>query len=204
MAYLLTNAEARAAIGEELRTVDAAFGPPGPDNERFVEPGLKQLGLLHSAIEEALRLRTGSMTLRRVVQPFKFSAFDGRDYSLRQGDTLCLYPYLSHRDPEIFAEPEQYKFDRFYSAGQPRVFSKNGKRLTPPLMLFGGGVSMCPGRYMAMAEIKLLVALLLHRCELEVLDAHIPAPDLRRAGLGVLTPLGDMPIRYRLRQPLTS
>ena len=196
LAYLLSDATARAAIMQELRTVIASCGAPGPNNQRFVEQGLKQLVLLHSAIEEALRLRTGSMTLRSVVKAFDFAADGGRVYRLRQGDYLCLYPSLAHGDPQIFADPQTFKFDRFYSAGQPTAFFKNGKRIVTPLMLFGGGVSMCPGRYMAMAEIKLLAAMLLLRWEIDALDP-VPPPDLRRAGLGVLTPRAQQRVRYR-------
>ena len=116
-------------------------------------------------------------------------------------DYLCIFPYIAHHDPEIFENPEQYQFDRFHSPDGPQKFFKNGKRLSHPLLLFGGGVSMCPGRFMALSEIKLFIAFLLSRCELELQGSIVPQPDLRRAGLGVLTPKSDLRLRYRAAAP---
>ncbi len=199
--FLLANPAARRAVTAELQAVSAEFGPPAAGNERFAELGVKKLALLESSIMEALRLRTGSMTLREVKKPFTLESAAGPHYALDCGDYLCLFPYIAHHDPEIFENPDQYQFDRFHSPDGPQRFCKSGKRLSHPLMLFGGGVSMCPGRFMALAEIKLFIAFLLSRCELELQGSVVPQPDLRRAGLGVLTPKSDLRLRYRAISP---
>ena len=68
-----------------------------------------------------------------------------------------------------------------------------------PLIPFGGGVSACPGRHLAVRELKLFMALLLSRYEIELGSRELPALDQRRVGLGVLPPRGDVPFRMRER-----
>lgn len=85
--------------------------------------------------------------------------------------------------------------------GQERkTFYKSGQKLKYFCMPFGSGSSKCPGRYFAMNEMKLFLALLLMYFDLEVLeDQARPDPDPGRAGLGVLLPSTDVSFRYRLR-----
>ena len=49
--------------------------------------------------------------------------------------------------------------------------TKGGATIAPDIALqpFGGGVSMCPGRHLAFAEVKAFVALTIYRWELELL-----------------------------------
>ena len=55
---------------------------------------------------------------------------------------------------------------------------------------FGGGTRLCPGRFMAKAEVLTFVALLMSRFELSVPAGQaFPKPDLKQgAGMGILAP----------------
>lgn len=178
VAHLLADRDAYDAVTREVR----AAGDGGP--------------LLQSAVSEALRLSSASLTVRRVERDTTLALGDGASWSVRRGDLVCVFPYLTHHDPEVFADPERYRVDRFHGERAPR-FEKRGKRLAVPLMPFGGGASLCPGRMLAAAEIKQFVAALLRDHDVTLLDAALPAPDRRRAGLGVLPPLGDVRVRLR-------
>ena len=69
------------------------------------------------------------------------------------------------------------------------------------LQPFGGGVSMCPGRHLAWAEVKAFVALALFRWDFELLDTSaVPKLDQQRAGLGSLPPAEPVKCRWRLRK----
>lgn len=192
LAYLLDHPAALAAVREELEplvTRDAA-------GRATFDPNAAQ-PRLDSAIKETLRLCTGATTLRSVLEPLTLELHDGRRCALRRGDTVAVFPYLSHRDPEIFEEPEAFRYDRFLSADRgARQFHKGGQRLGFALMPFGGGETMCPGRFLALNEIKVLVTRLLADYELE-LGHRLPALDVSRSGFGILPPAG--PLRVRLR-----
>ena len=121
---------------------------------------LGELRMLDSAIREALRLSSGSLTVREVLESFTLETRGG-SYDIRKGDRVCLAPFITHRDPEIFEDPLAYRHDRFYIASGVKQFFKGGARVPLPLMPFGAGVSMCPGRFFAINEIKLFVALAL-------------------------------------------
>lgn len=184
LVHLLADPEAEAAVRAELAGCD------GFDSE-----SLDSLPMLDSAIREALRLSSGSLTVRRVSEDFVLETASG-SWALREGDRVCVAPYLGHRDPEIFEAPERYRHDRFYVDGGVKQFFKGGERVPIPLMPFGAGVSMCPGRFFAINEVKLLVALMLSHFELELAEpGPLPGFDLSRAGLGIYPPARDVVVR---------
>ncbi len=188
--YLLRAPEALAAIHAELD------GLPPSDRRTLSPATLDQLRLLDSAIREALRLSSGSLTVREVLEPFSLKTGSGA-HRLRRGDRVCLAPFITHRDPEIFEDPLAYRFDRFHSPDGRKQFYKRGQRVPLPLMPFGAGVSMCPGRFFAMNEIKLFVASAVSNWNLELLDEPVPEFEYSRAGLGIYPPAHDVSVRIR-------
>jgi cytochrome P450 len=190
-AYAEITAEVRAGMDESEGHLDAE--------------ALRRLVKLQSAVSEALRLCAGSMTLRHVERDMTLTLDGGRSYALRAGDRVVLYPYVTpHRDPEIFPEPERFQFDRFLApGGGVKQFFKGGRRVTTPLMPYGGGVSMCPGRFLANGEILQFIALLFERFDMELLETELPRLDQSRAGLGILPPLRDIRFRYGSRQSVS-
>ncbi len=183
LAFILNDAPARTAVLEEL-------GSCGTTD-------LRRLVRLQSCVSEALRLSSGSLTLRQARRPTTLTLDSGETIAIRQGDRVCLYPYVSHHDPELFPEPGRYRWDRFLGEGGARQFFRGGRRVTLALMPYGGGVSMCPGRFLANDEVMQLIALVLTRLDVELLRSELPPLDQRRAGLGVLPPVGEVPCRIR-------
>lgn len=60
-----------------------------------------------SALNEALRLTAAPFITREVLQDMPLRLADGREYRLRKGDRLCLFPFISPQmDPDIYEEPE--------------------------------------------------------------------------------------------------
>jgi cytochrome P450 len=179
LAHILADPAAKAAITAEVLAGD--FDPA------------RRLPLLESAICEALRLSSASLTLRRVTRDLALP-LGGVDHALRAGDLVCIFPYLTHRDRDIHPDPERFRHDRFMT----RQFFKNGRKVGFAFVPFGGGVSMCPGRHLASEEIKVFLALMLRRFELD-LDGPLPERNLRRSGIGIMPPVGDVGFRYRIR-----
>lgn len=190
--FIVRSREALEAITAELASVatssSAALSPEQLD---------KLLGL-DSAILEALRLTSGSIIMREVVSNSGHElALPGLDQSvfLRSGDWAALFPPLLHYDSRLFPEASEFKHDRFVG--------EKGRAQARHVKPFGGGVSMCPGRFFAVREVKSFVALALARYEWRIpnggQDAKIPPFDSSRSGLGIYPPQDDISIRVRPR-----
>lgn len=187
LAHVLAHPDARAAVTDEL----AVHGVRE----------LSRLRRLQSCVDETLRLRSDSLTLRLVQRDCDLTLASGRSITLRAGDRVALCPQITHRDPEVFADPESFRWDRFLAVDGPRQFHKRGKRVAIPLMPYGGGVSMCPGRFFANNEVLQYVGLAVTCLDIELLGpGPLPPHDKRRAGLGVPPPVREVPCRIR-RKP---
>lgn len=184
LAHLAADREALARVVREVRD-PASAGPSSPH----------ALPRLQSAISEALRLSSASITLRRALRPTDLTLDDGNTYAVREGDLVCLFPWLMHHDEEIFPEPERFRGDRFLPGAPP--FTKRGRRLATPLMPYGGGASLCPGRHLANTEVRQFVAAVLTRFDLVAAQPAVPPAERTRAGLGVLPPRGEFLVRLR-------
>lgn len=97
-------------------------------------------------------------------------------------DTLVFYsPYMSHRDPATFDNPNAFDPDRWDAS--------RGERRPSPARLFGfgGGVRVCLGKAFAKLQLRLMVRAILSR--------HHVAPDPtcrpRVQGLPVHHPVGE-------------
>lgn len=201
MFHLLRDPRAMAAIRDEVRGVAGEVRDPSAC-EPFSRDGLRRLVLLDSAISEAMRLAICPMNGRLVTEDFELPLATGERLPLTLGEEILLYPRNTHFDPEIFEDPHTFRFDRFVDArGRAAQFEKRGKRLTMPFLPFGGGMSMCPGRFFARNEIKVLVASMMVWSETELLTPDEPPLDFGRVGLGVLPPRHDVVVRVRRSDP---
>lgn len=130
-----------------------------------------------SVITEALRLASGSLTVRRAV------ASDAKlgSFSIRKGDRVAIFPTIRHMNPDVFVDPNTFDHTRHQQEDPPPV--------TP----FGGGISMCPGRIVAATTIKLFLRKVNDKFDITLHDRdNTPAFDISRVGLGVYPPLGKV------------
>ena len=97
------------------------------------------LPLLNSTIQETLRFATSVMSIRAVMEPTELGG-----YTFTQGDEVVCSARTVHLDPEVHERPNEYIPTRYMT---PKKFAKNGKPVMNHTMAFGGGVSMCGGRY---------------------------------------------------------
>ncbi|CAN0019259.1 unnamed protein product [Lampetra fluviatilis] len=201
--YLLRSAPALKAVraqleellGHEARVHGKAF--------IITREQLNKMTVLHSIVNEALRLSSASMIVRQTKEDVTLKLDSGCSVLVRKGDMVALYPKMMHFDLSIYPDPTEFKFDRFLGENlkEKTTFTQNGRRLSPYLMPFGMGKSLCPGRFFAINEIKLVVTMLLWNYDLELLDPGVAPPPLNnaRAGLGILPPMHDVKFRYRFK-----
>ncbi|XP_032090786.1 5-beta-cholestane-3-alpha,7-alpha-diol 12-alpha-hydroxylase [Thamnophis elegans] len=201
LAYLLKHPEAMKAIRAEIDQVLKETGQE--DNPVDLSLQAFKTPLLDSAVEEVLRLKAGSFIFRSVMEDFNLQIDDGKEYALRKGDHLLLFPFMGlHMDPEIYPEPKTFKYDRFMSPeGKKKEFFKNGKKLRTCVMPFGGGSSMCPGRFFAVSEMKILTILMLTFFDMELVnpEEELPSSIEHRIVIATAHPTRDIDFKFRRR-----
>ncbi|XP_074484085.1 cytochrome P450 7B1 [Sebastes fasciatus] len=203
MYYLMSHPEALQVVRQEIQEVLRLSGVQfsGDGDVAFSRDQLEKLVNLESAINESLRLSSASMNIRVAQEDFSLRLDGERSVAVRKGDVIALYPQSMHMDPEIYEEPQSFRFDRFLQDGREKAdFYKDGQKLRYYLMPFGSGASMCPGRYFALNEIKQFLCLLVLYFDMQLEeDQTRAAVNPSRAGLGILLPNADVRFRYRLQ-----
>ena len=91
-----------------------------------------------------------------------------------------------------FARPEAFEPERWLD-GAPQPLSAAAKRSAMP---FGSGPRMCPGRYLALLEMKMAMAMLLSSFDIESVDTPDGGPAEERMAF-TMNPVG---LRMRLRE----
>ena len=123
------------------------------------EPGLEDLPKMpftKAVIEEALRLYPPAWVVERIA----LEADEVNGYQIPKGGIVGVSPYLMHRNPRYFENPEGFDPERWLVPDPSR----------PKLayMPFGGGPRTCIGNAFAMMELQIIVPMLLQRFQLSL------------------------------------
>ncbi|XP_051832519.1 prostacyclin synthase isoform X1 [Antechinus flavipes] len=200
--FLLKTPTALAAVIGEIESTLQKEGQLLTEMASIPQEVLDSLPIFDSVLSESLRLTAAPFITREVLVDLVLPLADGREYSLRQGDRLLLFPFLSpQRDAEIYEDPEEFKYNRFLNqdGSEKRDFYKAGKRLKNYSLPWGAGTNMCLGRSHAISSIKQFVIVLLMQFDLKLKNPEekIPSFDTSRYGFGLMQPEHDITICYR-------
>ena len=114
---------------------------------------VKALDALDLVLKEVERLWPPiSLCQRGVVE-----AVECGGYLLPPGTLVIYSPWVTHRLPEVFHDPDRFDPDRFAS---PR---EEHRAIPYSLVGFGGGPRLCIGQAFAQLEMKVVASLLLRR-----------------------------------------
>jgi cytochrome P450 len=86
-------------------------------------------------------------------------------YRIPAGSTILLSPYITHRHPDFWENPEAFDPDRFLterSTGRPRH----------AYFPFGGGPRLCMGVEMAMMEMLLIMVMVVQKYRVHLVSCH--------------------------------
>ncbi len=163
---------------EVMAEVDSIYG----NGEDLSFASLREMPVTEGFVMETLRLHPPLLTLMRQVvnQPFEY-----RGNTFEVGTNLVISPYVSHRLPEHFPDPETFNPHR----PQPdHLFA---------LIPFGGGKRKCVGNAFAFLQVKSILTALLSRYELSLVDP----PETYREVMPslILRPSDPCNLRYTLR-----
>jgi sterol 14-demethylase len=161
---------------EIVRDVDSVYAPGG----QLGFAALRELPALERLLFETLRLHPPLVTLmRRVLRDFPY-----RDVVVPEGDTIVVSPYVAHRIPELYPDPERFDPNR--------RFPENVFGFIP----FGGGRRKCVGNAFAILQVKSIMTALLSRYEFELVDP----PESYRDEMPSLILRTSEPCRLRYRR----
>lgn len=116
---------------------------------------LAQLPYTRMVVDEILRLYPpAGMLARQVVAT---DVIDG--YRIQAGAIAMLIPYLTHRYPGVWPQPDLFRPERFH----PELHKARPKAAYIP---FSGGARICLGNHFALAEMVFTIAMLVKRYRL--------------------------------------
>lgn len=188
--HLLSYEDAYKAVKKEIRAIYDEKRQSKHDSLYFTLSDLDRMVHLDSILTETIRLTTThrSFRFRNADKDFEMKLTvdnEKKQFNVKKGTLFLTSVALDHRDEEVFENATEFKWDRFVPGpdGKPPVFRKNGRVITRPVNPFGGGVSLCPGRRFALAEMKILMATMLLDYDIRFKDNVIPeAPKMFRNG----------------------
>jgi len=160
--YMLSqHPDARGLIEEECLAVLGGRHPRLED--------LPGLGNTRRVIEEALRLYPPTWLTAR--SPVEDDSLGG--YVIPAGALVLLSPYLTHRHPTVWDDPERFDPDRF-------IVGRAATRQAFAYFPFGGGPRRCIGSAFATMEMQMIVATVAQRYRLALPAGArvLPAPGL--------------------------
>ena len=172
---ILADDEIRDAILKELRSV-VGDGPLDPTH-------LAELRFLDAATKETLRLHAVVPDVGRALErPARIG-----DRDLPAGVMAVPSIYLVHRRPDVWPDPERFDPRRFLDA-RPTAYE---------FLPFGGGTRRCLGMAFTLYEMKIVLAEILLRLSVHVVDRKVPRVTRRAV---TFAPRGGVPVVIEARR----
>jgi cytochrome P450 len=160
---LAKHPHVEAALWEELDRVLGGRPPTAEDYPRLVYTTM--------IIKETLRIYPTGWLLfpRETAEDITLGG-----YTLQKGSMIYLAPYVIHRNPQYFPDPERFDPERFRGAAEKQL--PRGAYIP-----FGLGPRVCMGQHFAMMEAVLTLAIVAQRYRVSLLgqqQAHVPSGSL--------------------------
>lgn len=144
-AYYMMNKDHRVR-DKMLAVIDQCM----PDLDApMTEESMHELEYLDFIFKETMRLYPPvAIFYRNVEEDCELGG-----YSLKRGDSVYVSPYVLHKDPRYWTNPEKYEPERFGREGE-------GHSNSYVYFPFGGGPRLCVGRHFALLEGRIALAIL--------------------------------------------
>ncbi len=158
-AYLMSkNPQVWRKLTDEI---DRVLGERAPT---FAD--LRQLPYTGMVMQEVLRFYPPFWTIsRRCLEADTLGP-----YGIPAGSTVMLCPYVTHRNPKLWDNPEGFDPERFLE-------ERSAHRHKFAYFPFGGGPRICLGRQLALVEAQIYLAMLAQRYTLELVPGQKIEPE---------------------------
>lgn len=152
---LARHPEVRERLHDEARE--------NPMDDGFDRETYRALEYTRRVIHESLRLYPPVPVTGRLSR--LEDDLDG--YRVPKGTFMIASPYVVHRHPDVWEDPERFDPARFSP-------SREEARARFAYMPFGGGKRICTGREFAKMELRLVLSEVLRHVRLELVDPETP------------------------------
>jgi cytochrome P450 len=161
--------EIEAKVRDEIDRVCGSATPTDED--------LRKLSYQHMVIEEVMRLYPPAWTVSRTA--IEDDVIDG--YEIPAGTNMMVSPFVIHRNPRYWPDPERL---------DPMRFSPEQQENRPKFAYipFAGGPRNCIGAGFAMMELQIIVTMLLQAFRTKM----APQPPVERETIISLRPKGGI------------
>jgi cytochrome P450 len=146
---------------------------------------IASLPYLGMVISETLRVYPPAWAIQRK----SLVAHEIGGYPIPAGCSVLMSPYVTHRHPEFWENPEGFDPERFTAE---RVKERHRFAYFP----FGGGPRICIGNTFAITEATLASAMILQHYEIDLVPGH----SLEEDPVITLRPKHGIPVRLRARR----
>ncbi|CAG8792106.1 17017_t:CDS:2, partial [Racocetra persica] len=164
--YLEHNPEAKKRLRQEF---DEVFGD---DLTRPLTPkDLEELQYCEAVIKEVNRHRPIGFIIGRVST----ESDNVGGYEFPAGSVFHMHFSAIMKNKNYWTDPEKFDPGRFYKveeSGDKYLLEK--KRMKNTYSMFGGGIRMCPGRKLALTELKCLITLVYRSYDFDLADINAP------------------------------
>jgi cytochrome P450 len=151
--------------------------------DQFDPTKIKQLAYVGAVLNESMRLHPIATAVPRVLK----SETTICGYTLPAGTPVYPSVYLIQRDPRLWPdEPTAFRPERFLENKKPSVYE---------FFPFGAGVWRCLGAQFADYEMRVVLARMVARGEIESLAGSVARPTQRGV---TISPSNGIPVRIRL------
>lgn len=158
--------EASAVLGDRAPNID----------------DVKKLPTASMVMDEAMRLYPPVWVFERRA----LEADRAGDFEIPKNATVGISPYVLHRSPALWENPEGFDPTRF----EPRAKEARHKYAYMP---FGGGPRTCIGNVFALTEATVVLAMIARRFRMDLLPGHTLLLDPQVT----LRPRGGLPMQVR-------
>jgi cytochrome P450 len=146
------------ALRDELEAL-LAGRPPGVED-------LPRLDLVTRVFQEAMRLYPPIWIMERRV--LEDDVLGG--YHIPAGSALEISPYVIHRHPDFWHDPERFDPERFTP-------SQTAARPSCAYLPFGAGQRLCIGSQLALLEARVIITRVVQRFRLELVPGFAVTPQ---------------------------
>ena len=97
-------------------------------------------------------------------------------YEWPEGSVFHMYFGSIMKSKDYWTDPEKFDPDRFYKLEESDKdkYLLEKQKMKNTYSMFGGGIRMCPGRKLAMIELKCLITLIYRNYDIDLADINAP------------------------------
>uniref|UniRef100_A0A1W7HBV1 Flavonoid-6-hydroxylase n=1 Tax=Scoparia dulcis TaxID=107240 RepID=A0A1W7HBV1_SCODU len=150
-------------LAQAQQEIDSKVG-----KDRLVtESDLAQLTFLQAIVKENFRLHPSTpLSLPRIAQ----ESCEIYGYFIPKGSTLLVNVWAISRDPDVWADPLEFRPNRFLAGGERPNADVRGVDFE--MIPFGAGRRICAGMSLGVRMVQLLTATLIHAFDFELANRH--------------------------------